>query len=129
MDGVPGWTVRRVQQPAGHVVGGVGAAVEMRAVTTIPLDLYVEAPDGLGGVVRGNEVADLIAASSPLYVKFGLRNSRGIYPSGLHLESDAISIGREKVRRAKTSLEWLKRDGRDFKQSLPGAMGIGVPQP
>jgi hypothetical protein len=102
---------------------------EMRSVTDLPLDLYVEAPDGLGGVVRGNEVADLIAVSSPLYVKFGLRNSRGIYPSGLHLENDAIAIGREKVRRARTSLEWLKRDGRNLKQSLPNAIGIGVPKP
>ena len=101
---------------------------EMRSVTALPLDLYVEAPDGLGGVVRGNEIADLVAVSSPLYVKFGLRNSRGIYPSGAHLENDAILIGREKVRRAKTSLEWLKRDDRAFIQSLPGAKGIGVPQ-
>ena len=101
---------------------------EMRAVSEIPLDLYVEAPDGLGGVVRGNEIADLVAVSSPLYVKFGLRNSRGIYPSGLHLENDAIMIGREKVRRAQVALEWLKRDSREFTQSLPGAAGIGVPK-
>ena len=26
---------------------------EMRSVTNLPIDLYVEAPDGLGGVVRG----------------------------------------------------------------------------
>lgn len=101
---------------------------EMRSVSNIPLDLYVEAPDGLGGVVRGNEIADLVAVSSPLYVKFGLRNSRGIYPSGAHLENDAILIGREKVRRAGISLEWLKRDGREFVQSAPGATGIGVPR-
>ena len=101
---------------------------EMRSVTDLPLDLYVEAPDALGGTVRGNEIADLVAVSSPLYVKFGLRNSRGIYPSGAHLENDAILIAREKVRRAGIALEWLNRDGRKFTQSLPGALGIGVPQ-
>lgn len=101
---------------------------EMRSISNLPLDLYVEAPDNLGGVVRGNEVADLIAVASPLYVKFGLRNSRSLYPSGLHLENDAIVIGREKVRRASISLEWLKRDPRNFVQSQPGAKGLGIPQ-
>ena len=33
---------------------------EMRAAVSIPLDLYVEAPDPLGGVVRGQELGDLI---------------------------------------------------------------------
>ena len=102
---------------------------EMRSVTKLPIDLYVEAPDNLGGVVRGNEVADLIAVASPLYVKFGLRNSRSLYPSGLHLENDAILIGREKVRRAAISMEWLKRDPRNFVQSNPGAKGLGIPKP
>jgi hypothetical protein len=101
---------------------------EMRAVSTLPIDLYVEAPDSLGGVVRGNEVADLIAAASPLYVKFGLRNSRGLYPSGMHLENDAISIAREKVRRAEISMEWLRRSGKPLIQSAPGADGLGIPR-
>lgn len=102
---------------------------EMRSVTKLPLDLYVEAPDNLGGVVRGNEVADLIEVASPLYVKFGLRNSRSLYPSGLHLENDAVLIAREKVRRASISMEWLKRDARNFVQSQAGAKGLGIPKP
>ena len=102
---------------------------EMRSVTKLPLDLYVEAPDSLGGVVRGNELADLVATASPLYAKFGLRNSRSLYPSGLHLENEATNIAREKVRRASISLEWIKRDARDFIQSQPGAKGLGIPQP
>jgi len=101
---------------------------EMRSVTNLPIDLYVEAPDGLGGVVRGNEIADLVAAAAPLYVKFGLRNSRPLYPSGLHLDSDAAIIAREKVRRASIALEWLKRDSRPFVQSKAGAEGLGIPQ-
>ena len=102
---------------------------EMRSASDLPIDLYVEAPDSLGGVVRGNEIADLVAVSSPLYVKFGLRNSRGLYPSGLHLENEAMVIGREKVRRAQISLEWLQRSGASLSQSLPGALGLGIPQP
>lgn len=101
---------------------------EMRSISNLPLDLYVEAPDNLGGVVRGNEIADLITVSSPLYVKFGLRNSRSLYPSGFHIENDAITIGREKVRRASISLEWLRRDARNFVQSQPGAKGLGIPK-
>lgn len=102
---------------------------EMRAVTDLPLDLYVEAPDAMGGVVRGEQAADLIAVAAPLYVKFGLRNSRGIYPSGMHLQNDAELIGREKVRRAEIALEWLARSGDKLVQSAPGATGLGVPRP
>ena len=72
----------------------------MRAVSALPIDLYVETPDAMGGVVRGHEAADLIAVAAPMYVKFGLRNSRPLYPSGLHLIGDAAAIAREKVRRA-----------------------------
>ncbi|CAB4694374.1 unannotated protein [freshwater metagenome] len=102
---------------------------EMRGVTSLPIDLYVEAPDSLGGVVRGNEAADLIAVASPLYVKFGLRNSRGLYPSGMHLDADAALIAREKVRRAEISLEWIHRSGKNLVQSKPGAQGLGIPKP
>ena len=43
----------------------------MRAAVSVPIDLYVEAPDALGGVVRGHEAADLVAVAAPMYVKFG----------------------------------------------------------
>jgi hypothetical protein len=102
---------------------------EMRMVTDMPLDLYLEAPDGLGGVVRGEQIADIVTVSAPLYAKFGLRNSRGLYPSGLHLENDAQVIAREKVRRAQISLEWLERSGIELIQSPAGAPGLGIPQP
>ncbi len=101
---------------------------EMRSVTDLPLDLYVEAPDGLGGVVRGEQVADLVTVAAPLYAKFGLRNSRAIYPSGMHLQADAEIIGREKVRRAQISMEWLERSGVSITQSKPGAPGLGIPE-
>jgi len=101
---------------------------EMRAVTDLPLDLYLEAPDGLGGVVRGEQLADIAAVAAPLYAKFGLRNSRSLYPSGLHLEGDAALIGREKVRRAAIALEWCERVGVLPVQSGPGAPDLGIPR-
>jgi len=102
---------------------------EMRAVTDVPLDLYLEAPDAMGGVVRGEQMADLIEVAAPLYTKFGLRNSRPLYPSGLHLQADAVAIAREKVHRAQVALEWLRRCGSLAKQSEPGAAGLGIPLP
>lgn len=102
---------------------------EMRTVSPVPMDLYVESPDALGGVVRGEQLEDLASISSPLYAKFGLRNSRLLYPSGIHLEADAIAIAREKVRRAGIALEWLKRGGSSLTQSAPGAIGLGIPKP
>jgi Peptidase family U32 len=102
---------------------------EMRAAATVPIDLYVEAPDGLGGVVRGEQLADLVAAGAPLYAKFGLRNSRPLYPHGLHLETEAVDIAREKVRRAAVGLEWLERSESPATQSVAGAAGLGIPEP
>ena len=107
----------------------LGELAEMRAASPLPLDLYVEAPDAMGGVVRGEQVGDLISVGAPLYVKFGLRNSRPLYPSGMHVQRDAELIGREKVRRAQISLEWLARHGAELAQSEPGAKGLAIPEP
>ncbi len=100
---------------------------ELRAAVTMPIDLYVESPDSLGGVVRGNELGDLVAAGAPLYAKFGLRNSRALYPAGLHLVDEACAIAREKVHRAAVALEWLARLRPELTQSAPGAPGLGIP--
>jgi Peptidase family U32 len=107
----------------------LGQLAEMRSATSLPLDLYVEAPTGMGGVVRGQEAADLVAVAAPMYVKFGLRNSRLLYPSGLHLVDEAAAIAREKVHRARVALEWMERSGLGLLQSQPGAVGLGVPEP
>ena len=101
---------------------------ELRAATSLPIDLYVESPDSLGGVVRGNELGDLVAASAPLYAKFGLRNARPLYPAGAHLVNDACAIAREKVHRAAVALEWLARLRPELTQSGPGASGLGIPK-
>jgi hypothetical protein len=100
---------------------------EMRATTTIPLDLYLETPDALGGIVRGQEIGDIVRVGAPLYAKFGLRNSTPLYPAGDHLVEEACLIAREKVRRAAVALEWLARLAPDLVQSGPGAEGLGVP--
>jgi hypothetical protein len=107
----------------------IGQIAEMRAVSQLPIDLYVETPDGMGGIVRGHEAAELINVASPMYTKFGLRNSRSLYPSGAHLVDEATAIAREKVHRATVSLEWISRSGLPLTQSLPGAKGLGVPEP
>jgi len=100
---------------------------ELRSASSLPLDLYVESPDALGGVVRGNELGDLVRVGAPLYAKFGLRNARMIYPSGAHLVDDACAMAREKVHRAAAALEWLERLSSGLVQSRPGAQGLGVP--
>jgi hypothetical protein len=129
--------------PAGLVVlAGLGATTvnipsdvttaelaEMRAATSLPIDLYLESPDSLGGIVRGNEMADLVAVGAPLYAKFGLRNSRPLYPAGEHLQAEAIAIARAKVARAAVALEWVARLDPSLVQSTAGAEGLRVPRP
>ncbi len=85
----------RINVPSDMTVGQPG---EIRSVSNLPVDLYVESPDGAGGVVRGQEIGDIVPVAAPIYTKFGLRNSRPLYPSGIHLENEVIAIAREKVR-------------------------------
>ena len=101
---------------------------ELRAVSSLPIDVYVEAPDAMGGVVRGHESAELIAVAAPMYTKFGLRNSTPIYPAGMHNLDYASLLGREKVRRAALALEWIRRSEIELIQSPAGALGLGVPE-
>jgi Peptidase family U32 len=101
---------------------------EMRSAVRLPLDLYVEAPDPLGGVLRGHELGDLVRTGAPLYAKFGLRNAQAVYPSGRHLEDVACANAVEKVHRAAAALEWLDRLSPGLAQSKPGAAGLGVPE-
>lgn len=101
---------------------------ELRAFSTLPIDMYVESPDSMGGVVRGHESAELITVAAPMYTKFGLRGSTPIYPAGLHLFDYAALLGREKVRRAALALEWVARSDLAPVQSQPGASDLGIPE-
>ena len=100
----------------------------MRQVLSIPIDLYIEGPDGLGGFTRYYEMPEIIRIAAPAYLKFGLRNAPNIYPSGVHLEAAAIATGRERVRRAAIGMELLARAGVAFTASPVGAEGLGIPQ-
>jgi len=102
---------------------------EIRSVSSVPIDLYMEAPDSLGGMVRGHEIAEIASVAAPLYAKFGLRNARAVYPAGEQVMGDVVANVREKVRRAALALEWLDASGLDLSTSKPGAEGIGVPEP
>lgn len=99
----------------------------LRQVVSIPIDLYIEGPDGLGGFTRYYELPELIRVGAPIYLKFGLRNAPNIYPSGAHLEQAAIQTGRERVRRAAVGMELLARSDQRFVTSEPGAEGLGIP--
>ncbi len=100
----------------------------IRQAVDIPLDLYIEAPDSLGGFIRHYEIAEIIRVLSPVYIKFGLRNHPDVYPSGQHLEEFTIKLCRERVRRAYLGLNLLKQYGAEYQASDLGAIGLGVPQ-
>lgn len=99
----------------------------IRQITDKPIDLYVEGPDGLGGFTRYYELPEIIRVGAPIYLKFGLRNAPGIYPSGYHLEPVAIQQGRERVRRAAIGMEILGRISTEtYQTSQPGAKDLGI---
>ncbi|GGY84618.1 hypothetical protein CP967_23875 [Streptomyces nitrosporeus] len=94
---------------------------EIRRVSAAPMDLYIEAPDDLGGYVRMYEVAELIRRGAPLYLKFGLAKAPGIYPYGRHLRELALTTARERVRRGRLALDLLARHGADGDMAAPGS--------
>jgi hypothetical protein len=88
---------------------GLPQIAAIRQTVDAPIDFYVEAPDDFGGTVRHYEIPELVRIAAPIYLKFGLRNAPGIYPSGQHLESTVLALSRERVRRAAIGCAILRR--------------------
>ncbi len=83
--------------------------------------------DDLGGYVRHFEVPWLIHTVAPLYVKLGLRNAPNIYPSGTHIEGTAVALSKERVRRARITLDMIERYIPEVGQgSPPSPPGVPV---
>jgi len=104
----------------------------IRAAVDLPLDIYVECPDNLGGFVRFHEIAELARIAAPVYLKFGLRGTTDPYPAGGHVEATVIALSRERVRRARLGLDQLERvrdEAGTFVTSRAGARGLAVPIP
>lgn len=101
----------------------------IRSFTSVPLDIYVESPDDVGGFVRYGEIEGFVRYVAPVYLKFGVRNAPNIYPSGFHWEETAIRLGRERVRRARIAWEAIHRLGLEKRMSpLPcTAEDLAVP--
>jgi hypothetical protein len=81
----------------------------VRAAVDVPLDVYVEGADDFGGTVRYYEVPELVRVAAPIHLKFTVRNAPGIYPSGRHLETVAVTTAQERVRRAAIGVAMLRR--------------------
>jgi len=102
----------------------------IRAAIDLPLDIYVECPDNIGGFVRFHEIADIVRVAAPVYLKFGLRGTTDPYPAGSHLDATLVALSRERVRRARLGLDLLEREvGGIYETSRPGAAGLAVPAP
>src|SRR5436309_96924 len=99
----------------------------IRQATDIPLDIYVEAPDDLGGFIRHYEIPEIIRVASPVYIKFGLRNAPNVYPSGTHLEPQVLALSAERVRRARLGLEMIRRYSPQFVASDVHTTRPGIP--
>jgi hypothetical protein len=99
----------------------------IRQAVSLPLDIYVEAPDDFGGFIRHYEVPEMVRVAAPMYVKLGLRNAPNIYPSGMHAENMAVALVRERVHRAGIALEMIRRYYPDATTSPRGASDLGIP--
>ena len=101
----------------------------IRQVVSVPLDIYIEAPDGIGGFVRHFETPDMIRFASPIYVKLGLRNAPDIYPAGKHIEATALNLSCERVRRSKLVYDLIQREMPEAVISRTGIKhaDLGVP--
>jgi hypothetical protein len=98
----------------------------IRAAVDCPIDVYVEAADEFGGIMRYGELVELVRVAAPIYLKFGVRNAPDIYPMGGHLSAVAEALSRERVRRAQIALEILARDPLGSSVSVRGAPGAAL---
>jgi hypothetical protein len=99
----------------------------IRAALSAIIDFYVEAPDNIGGFIRYYEMPELVRVAAPIYLKFGLRNSPDVYPSGSHLENTVVALSRERVRRARIAVEMLAKQARGLVMSPLKAKDLGIP--
>jgi phosphoribosylcarboxyaminoimidazole (NCAIR) mutase len=105
----------------------VGELCAYRHATNCYLDLYIEAPDGLGGFLRYHDIGAIVRAAAPVYLKFGLRNAAPIYPAGQHLAQLVRSSACERVRRAHIGLEHLGRQYPEAVMSASRTPDAGIP--
>jgi hypothetical protein len=106
-----------------------GDLAAYRAATPAFLDLYIEAPDGLGGFIRYHDLGEIVRLAAPVYLKFGLRNAPGIYPAGEHLRGAIRGSAVERVRRGQVGMEHLRRQYPGAVMSPHGADARGIPEP
>ncbi|MDF2960331.1 MAG: hypothetical protein K0S39_2066 [Paenibacillus sp.] len=99
----------------------------IRQAIDIPIDIYVEVPDGFGGFLRYYEIPELIRILAPVYIKFGLRNHPDVYPSGKHWEATNISLAKERVHRAALGVQMIERYYPEAVTSKLGAKDLGIP--
>ncbi len=92
--------------PVDLTVAQIGA---IRQAVRCPLDIYIEAADDFGAPVRYYDIPEIVRVASPVYLKFTVRNSPGLYPSGGHLRGLALETARERVRRAEIGISMLTR--------------------
>ena len=98
----------------------IGQLSAIRQAIDAPMDIYVEAPDGLGGYVRHHEVPEMIVNCGPVYLKLGLRNSPDIYPAGRHMRDLVLNLSRERVRRTGLVHDLIRRELPDAVASATG---------
>lgn len=101
----------------------------IRATVDVPLDIYVEAPENVGGFIRLHQIPEILRIAAPVYIKFGLRNAPDVYPAGSHLGATVLALSRERVRRARLGLELLAREWPQADISELAAKGLAIPQP
>ena len=87
----------------------------IRRAVSVPLDLYVESPDDLGGLVRHHETSEIVRIAAPVHLKFSVRNAPNLYPSGTHLRPMVIATAEERVRRAAIALSLMNRAAPNLK--------------
>jgi hypothetical protein len=87
----------------------VAQIAAIRRAVQCPLDIYIEAPDDFGAPIRYYEIAEIVRVAAPVYLKFTVRNSTPLYPSGEHLRTAVIATARERVRRAEIGIGLLNR--------------------
>ena len=81
----------------------------IRQAIDAAIDFYVESPTTSAAPCATTRPPSSSVSRLRSTLKYGLRNSPGLYPSGQHLEATVVALSRERVRRAAIGLAILDR--------------------
>lgn len=101
----------------------------IRQTVKIPLDVYINIVDQMGGYNRQWEAAEIVRVCSPCYLKFEPGESEGVIYRPYATEEYHAGLMRQKARIAAITAELLASENPALRASPVGSSDLVIPRP